>query len=142
MINDYSRAYKDIYYIIMAIEEEYRKKIPSDLIEFFKENADMQYISNINFSKPLVEQKISQKTEELLCLINLNYWCMPEEKDKLLKKYAINEKEVEEQLRNKYQIEFKKNPKIEEIKALATIEKENVLTRIIRFIKRIIRNKK
>ena len=37
MINDYSRAYKDIYYIIMAIEEEYRKKIPSDLkIHFFQ----------------------------------------------------------------------------------------------------------
>lgn len=142
MVNDYSRAYKDIYYILMSLEEKYKNKIPNELIKFFKDNADNQYISAIDLSKPLIEQKISEKTEILLCLINLNYWCTPEEKEQLLKKYEINEKEAEEQLRNQYEIKFKERPQIQEVKAIAIIEKENIFTKIVNFLKRIISKKK
>ena len=72
MVNEYSRAYKDIFYILMTVEENYKNMVPSELIKFFKENADKQYISTIDFSKSLIEQNISEKTEELICLINLN----------------------------------------------------------------------
>ena len=142
MVNEYSRAYKDIFYILMTVEENYKNKVPSELIKFFKENADKQYIPTIDFSKSLIEQNISEKTEELICLINLNYWCTPEEKEELLKKYEINEKEVEEQLRNQYEIKYKEKPKIEDIKAIAIIEKENIFTRILKFLKGIITKKK
>ena len=142
MVNDYSRAYKDIYYILMSVEEKYKNKIPSELINFFRDNADNQYIPTIDLSKPLIDQKISRETEVLLCLINLNYWCTLEEKDELLKKYEINEKEAEEQLRNTYEIKFNKSAKIEDVKAIAVIEKENMFTKILKFFKGIITKKK
>ena len=94
IVNNYSRAYKDIFYFLMSLEEKYKNKIPKELIKFFKENADNQYVPTIDLSKPLIDQKISKETEVLLCLINLNYWCTQEEKEELLKKYEINEKEV------------------------------------------------
>ena len=142
IVSKYSRAYKDIFYILMSVEKTYKNKIPKELIKFFKDNADSQYIPTIDFSKPLIDQKISEGTEVLLCLINLNYWCTPEEKEELLKKYEINENQAEEQLRKKYEIKFKGKPQIQDIKAIAIIEKENIFTKILKFYKAIITKKK
>ena len=141
-VNNYSRAYKDIIYILMSLEEKYKNKIPKELIKFFKDNADNQYIPTIDFSKPLISQKLSEETEGLLCLINLNYWCTPEEKEELLKKYEINEKEAEEQLQNQYEIKFKEKLQIQDIKAIAVIEKESIFAKLIKFLKGIITKKK
>ena len=113
MIDVYRKSYSDICYILSALDEEYIKLIPSKLIDFFKENSDEQYISTIDLSKPLIEQNISEETEQLICLLNLNYWCTSEEKEILLKKYKINEEmqkiiqmqakiEVEDNLNNAY----------------------------------------
>ena len=63
IVNNYSRAYKDIFYILMSLEEKYKNKIPKELIKFFKENADNQYVPTIDLSKPLIDQKISKETE-------------------------------------------------------------------------------
>lgn len=142
MVNNYTRAYKDIFYILMSVEEKYKNNVPKELINFFKDNADNQYIPAIDLSKPLIDQKISQETEALLCLINLNYWCTPKEKEQLLKKYEINEKEAEEQLRKQYEIKFKEKLQIQDIKAIAVIEKQNVFTKILKFLKEIITKKK
>lgn len=142
MINAHSRAYTDICYILSMLEEKYKKQIPDELIRFFKENSDTEYLPKIDFSRPLTEQELSQETEQLICLLNLNYWCTPEEKEELLKKYKINEKEAEEQLHNKYEIKFDKNFQIEDVKAIAVIEKESILKKIIRYIKEAIMKKK
>ena len=87
MVDVYSKAYADIYYILSVLEEEYTKNIPEELIEFFRENADLQHLSRIDLSKPLTEQNISEETERLICLLNLNYWCTSEEKEELLNQY-------------------------------------------------------
>ena len=142
MVNNYTRAYKDIFYILMSVEEKYKNNVPKELINFFKDNADNQYIPIIDLSKPLIEQKLSEETEALLCLINLNYWCTPEEKEQLLKKYEINEKEAEEELRKQYEIKFKKKLEIQDIKAIEVIQKQNFFTKILKFVKEIITKKK
>lgn len=142
MNNNYTRAYKDIFYILMSVEEKYKNNVPKELINFFKDNADNQYIPIIDLSKPLIEQKLSEETEALLCLINLNYWCTPEEKEQLLKKYEINEKEAEEELRKQYEIKFKKKLEIQDIKAITVIQKQNVFTKILKFVKEMITKKK
>ena len=142
MNNNYTRAYKDIFYILMSVEEKYKNNVPKELINFFKDNADNQYIPIIDLSKPLIEQKLSEETEALLCLINLNYWCTPEEKEQLLKKYEINEKEAEEELRKQYEIKFKKKLEIQDIKAIEVIQKQNFFTKILKFVNEIITKKK
>lgn len=142
MKNTYDKAYADIYYILTALEEKYTSKIPNELIDFFRDNADSQYLSRIDLTKKLTEQSISEETEQILCLLNLEYWCTPEEREELLKKYEMNERELQEQLQNKYQIKFNKNAKIEDVKAIAIIEKENIFVKIIKFIKGIMSKKK
>lgn len=142
MINIYSRAYADISYILKAIEEKYTQQIPYELIEFFRKNADPEYRSKIDLSKPLTEQEISKETEQLICLLNLNYWCTQSEKQELLKRYELNEQEIEEQLRNQYEIKFNKNTQLEDVKAIAVIKKESILSKIIKFIKEIMIKKK
>lgn len=141
-MNNYNRAYTDITYILGAVNEEYLKKIPHGLIEFFVKNSDHQYLSKIDLSKPLTEQEISKETEQLICLLNLNYWCTSKEKQELLKKYKLNEQEIEEQLKNEYKIEFDKNINNENIKAITVIDKQNIFSKLINFIKRIIIKKK
>lgn len=141
MINTYKNAYADIYYILNALEEEYRKKVPEELVYFFEDNANPDYLPKFDFCKPLTEQNISQETEQLICLLNLNYWCSPEEKEELLKKYQVNEEKIEEQLKGKYEIKFKINPKIDEVKAIVPIKKENIFIRIINFLKGVIGKK-
>lgn len=142
MVNIYNRAYSDICYILSVLEEKYTQQIPCELIKFFRDNADSQYISRIDLSKPLLEQEISKETEQLICLLNLNYWCTPKEKEELLKKYEINEKEAQEQLQNEYEIKFNKNAQIQDVKAIVVIENENIFTKIIKFLKGIITKKK
>ena len=102
MNDDYSKAYADICYILSILEDKYSDAIPKELKNFFIENADIQYLSNIDITKPLTEQNINEKTEQLICLLNLNYWCTPTEKKQLLEKYEANEHEIQEMLRNKY----------------------------------------
>lgn len=136
-MNTYKKAYADIYYILNALEEEYRNKVHDKLIEFFRENADQYYVPKIDITKKLIDQNISEETEQLICLLNLNYWCTPKEKDELLKRYEINEQILQEQ----YRIKFKENNKIEDIKDVIIIEKESIFAKIIKFLKSIIAKK-
>lgn len=137
MSNAYKKAYADIYYILRSLEEKYRKKVPEGVVKFFRENAEPHYLSRIDLTKPLTEQEISEETEQLICLLNLEYWCTPEEKQELLKKYEINEQILQEQLKNKYEIKFNKNAKIEDVKALIVIEEDSIFKKIRKFIKSI-----
>lgn len=141
MNDEYSKAYADICYILSILEEKYTDVIPEELKNFFRENADIQYLPSIDITKPLTEQKINEKTEQLICLLNLNYWCTPTEKEQLLKKYEANEREIQEMLRNKYEIKFKKPPKIEDVKAIMVIEKESFFKRAIKYIKKFFKIK-
>ena len=102
-MNNYRKAYADIYYILNALEEEYLRKIPDKLIEFFRDNAEPHYLSRIDLNKPLKNQKISDETEQIICLLNLEYWCTEEEKEELLKKYKMNQEIIQQELQRKYE---------------------------------------
>lgn len=142
MNNTHSRAYTDIMYILGAIDEKYVQQLPTELVKFFIANADHEYISKIDLSKPLTEQEISKETEQIICLLNLNYWCTTKEKQELLKKYKLNEQEVDKQLHDKYEIKYNKNLKVEDVKAIAVLKQESIFSKIIKFIKEIIIKKK
>lgn len=142
----YSMAYADIYYILNSLDEEYVNKIPTQLIEFFRENREPYYLSNLDMTKPLTEQYIRKETEQIICLLNLNYWCSPEEKKELLKKYSLNEKTLQEQLHEKYDLKFNNkrftdNAKIQDVKTIAIIEKDNFFTQIIKLLKKFFNKK-
>lgn len=139
-----SQAYSDIAWILNGLEEKYLNKLPGKLIEFFEDNKDPFYISSIDIMRPLAEQELSQETEAILCLLNLNYWCTPEEKEKLMAQYEMNEKEYQEELRKKYKIDnlfdtVNKNIEPEPIEqtSMVVVKEKNIFMKIIDKIKNI-----
>ena len=103
MTNEQMKSYTEILTIINNMELKYKEKVPKKLIDFFERNKLKEYVFNIDFTKPLKEQKFSEKTLPLLAMINLNYWCKnEEEKKELIKHYSENEKKYQEELREKY----------------------------------------
>lgn len=78
-------AYAEIDYIINNMDEEYIKKVPTKLLEFFKNSKDPDYVVNINKEIPLFQNDLQEYTFDVLNVINLNYWTTSLEKKQELK---------------------------------------------------------
>lgn len=114
---DQAYAYAELLEILSCMETEYTKKIPKKLIMIFKENALSNYEKHIDKTKPLEEQKISQKTAALIGMLTLQYWCeSDEQKQELINIFKENERVYQEKLRKKYNPDniFNNNTQAEE----------------------------
>ena len=62
MINtkDYSEAITEVLDIIKHLDEEQIEQIPLDFIKMLKERQSTTYIPNIDYTKPLLENKLKQ----------------------------------------------------------------------------------
>ena len=85
-------ACAEISCILNQLDEESLKKIPDELVNYFLDNKDKDYISNIDLNIPLANQKLRLETINILCAINYMYLCNDKEKEELDKIYEDNEK--------------------------------------------------
>ena len=83
MENELAQAYSEVYEIL-----KYK-----DVLNIFKTKRDKNYKVNINPNLPLEDQKLHRKTLILLSVLNLDYWCDPDEREEILNIYWKNEKE-------------------------------------------------
>ena len=97
--NLYAKAYVEILEIINYLGDEYRKKIPFKLLNFFEENRDTTYKYKISEVKQF--PIFLNETLAILAILELKYWANEDEKKSL--KRALRENE------EKYQNELKKN---------------------------------
>lgn len=98
--NTYTKAYVEILEIINYMGQEYKKKIPSKLLNFFEENKDLDYEYNLEC---LNESTFFLKeTLIILALIEQKYWATEKEREILDKALKENEKKYQEDLREKY----------------------------------------
>ena len=142
MIELTKENFSEVYEIINHLTQELRNKIPSDFVEFVSKNKDNNYVSEIDFTKNINEQKISKETRAILAIIYRDFLCNKEEKKKLIKelektkseKYSqdnlfkkdkINKEEVVEQEQTWYPVVVK--PKVGIIK--------KIIKKIISFFK-------
>ena len=95
MENELAQAYSEVYEILKYIPMSYLNKIPKDVLNIFKTKRDKNYKVKINPRLPLEDQKLQRKTLLLLAVLNLDYWCKPEEREEILNIYWKNEKEKE-----------------------------------------------
>ena len=93
MENELSKAYSEVYEILKYIPLEQYNKVPKEVINVFKTKRDKSYKVRINPALPLDSQNLQRKTLILLSVLNLDYWCEPEERDEILNIYWKNEKE-------------------------------------------------
>ncbi len=102
MIELTKENFSEVYEIINHLTQELRNKIPSDFVEFVSKNKDNNYVSEIDFTKNINEQKISKETRAILAIIYRDFLCTKEEKKKLIKedeKYLL---ELEKTKSEKY----------------------------------------
>ncbi|MFR2787881.1 MAG: hypothetical protein ACLTBX_03745 [Clostridia bacterium] len=97
-------AYSEVYEVLNLMENEYRKRVPQKVIDFFDDERMKEYKPEIRVDIPLEEQNLRRETVILLVILTINYWCDTEEE----KQSFISELERNEQL--KKELAEKYNP--------------------------------
>ena len=140
-INDVAKETLDI---LKYFDANIVSKIPINFLNLLSELAQKSNkVVNIDKNKKLKEQNISEESKDLISLIYYNYIATGEEKEKILKIWNKNETLYQKQISEKYSIEkiFQKNngrDYAQENSNLPTvISKENLIQKIINFLKRI-----
>lgn len=144
-----SLVYSEVYAILNMIEDEYRERVPKNIIDFFEEERDKEYNPIIDVNIPLEKQNLKRKTIVLLAILNLNYWCdSEEEKQEILDSFAKNEelkRLKEKELTENYNINnlFNKIENTENKTEVCLIEykEQNFIQKIISKIKSLFRRK-
>lgn len=144
-----SLAYSEVCTILNMLEDEYKERVPKNVMDFFEEERDKEYNPIIDVNIPLEKQNLKRKTLVLLAILNLNYRCdSEEEKQEILDSFAKNEelKRIKEkELTENYNINnlFKKIENNENKTEVSLIEykKQNFIQKIILKIKSLFRRK-
>ena len=144
-----SLAYSEVCTILNMLEDEYKERVPKNVMDFFEEERDKEYNPIIDVNIPLEKQNLKRKTLVLLAILNLNYWCdSEEEKQEILDSFAKNEelkRLKEKELTENYNINnlFNKIENTENKTEVSLIEykEQNFIQKIILKIKSLFRRK-
>ena len=147
MINETELAYAEVDAILELLEDEYLKKIPAQVREFFKKEKNKEYRININAKIGLDEQNLKDETISILTLLQINYLCdSEEEKQEILNELYENDRLKEEELREKYNPDniFKSKVKIDkninpESVAIMKYRERSIIKRILDKILRLLK---
>lgn len=126
MNNKYAKAYTEVVELLNALPIDEFNQIPSEEIEFYKENMDKDYNFSIDSEVDLSKQNISFEANSIIIDIFQKYFATEEQKEKIEKILEKNSAEEDALKRERYNPDniFKKevpsNIKVEE-----TIENEN-----------------
>lgn len=146
MENFNTKAVSEVIEILNHTDKEIVEKIPQKFIDFLFENADKDYIPNINFYDENWEKFIQEDTQAILALLYRDYIVSEDEKIELLNEEQEERLKQEGEQREKYNPDniFKKNnleKKIQtdnvqliEIKETSWLKK--ILNKILNFFER------
>ncbi len=96
-------TYSEVCEFLELLGAYYINKLPSKLLELFKENKSEEYEPHIKTNIPIKEQSLSEDTLAIIAILNLQYWCEDENEIKRLKEvYQKNEEEYQKALQEKY----------------------------------------
>lgn len=133
--------YNEVYYILHILGEKYINKIPKELYAFIESNKEQKEIDYIDKSKNIATQ-VQNDTITFISYLNLEYWCNPNEKERLLKVYKDNDIQEEKMKKEKYNVDnmfdntIQSSDKNKEEKQLVEYKEQSWLERIYtKFIK-------
>lgn len=98
-------AYSEVLEVLRHMNKIYVDKIPKKLIMFFYDNCSLDY--EYRMTKPIEEENLKEATIDILALLNLNYWSNVSNKEELIIKYSINEKDFQNQINQQLEQENK-----------------------------------
>lgn len=106
------QAFSEVYDIINHLDNEIKVKIPNGFVNLIKNNMDINYKIDIDYSKSIVNQNLLHETKILLSLIYRDYICDEKKRKELLELDSIAIKEHEKNLRQQYEINFEQRKNI------------------------------
>jgi len=78
-------AYAEVWAILNWLGDDYKRKVPKNLLRLFKEERKFGYDPQIDFSKDLRSQ-VKQETKNIIAYLNYSCWLEDDEKKEKLKK--------------------------------------------------------
>lgn len=149
MKNTTNQAFSETYDVINHMSKEMQEKIPKSFINLIKENRDLDYKVNIDYSKDIKKQLLKE-TKIILSLVYRDYLCSSEKREELL---ALDIEEIrreEKSSQEKYKIDYdsRKKEKLQDVEELKNkeqetlpikVEKDKWYIKIINFIKKILK---
>lgn len=149
MKNTTNQAFSETYDVINHMSKEMQEKIPKSFINLIKENRDLDYKVNIDYSIDIKEQLLKE-TKTILSLVYRDYLCSSEKREELL---ALDIEEIrreEKSSQEKYKIDYdsRKKEKLQDVEELKNkeqetlpikVEKDKWYIKIINFIKKILK---
>ena len=86
------KVLSEVYAVVMAMGEEWAKRIPADVWEDICAKKEDSYTPYVDENKELIEQGLKEDTITFIAMLYLEYWCHSvEEKEKLLTIFQKNE---------------------------------------------------
>lgn len=112
----YSNAFNEVLTILAYIPAEEYNKIPEEVIQVFEENSNDEYEFEYNPKLTLTEQNISYEAKLIIAILFRDYWATDIQKEKILLKEKYNLQQIEEEKREKYNIDniFKQKTRVVE----------------------------
>ena len=90
-----SQVYSEVYAVLCALNDEYLKKTPQDILDKINNRRDKDYRFHIDENIPLTDQNLSNEAIAMLAVLKLDYWCKSkEEKEELELLLKANDKDV------------------------------------------------
>ena len=137
----YTEAFTELDEILNNIDVKLLEKIPHQLRELIKETKSDTYKFEYNKNVGIDKQEIKPQTKAIISLLYRNYWCTPEEKERLMQEEREELLRIEKEKSEKYNVDniFKTKepePVKEETHQILVIEKESFWTKIINKIKK------
>ena len=102
MDENFKKSLKEAFIVIQNSENKIIEKIPSDFLEFIKNNMDKNYNPEINFNDENWKNQINSDTKTILALIYRDYIVDAEKRDKLIQEEKAQREIYEKELREKY----------------------------------------
>ncbi len=149
VINDsYKMACTQVVELLRYIPEQQLNKIPHEVIEYYKSNIQANYSFKINPAISISKQNFSRQAIIILVALSKKY-LFNEQENQILENVLKNNRDIlEKQKRELYNPDNifnndRNNIKKEEIVDTQIIlYKENVFTKIFKFIRKIIKKRK
>ena len=139
--------YSEVYSILNMLGDEYKNKLPDNLIEMIKKEKQDSYDPKYDLNTEFQNLNIKKDTLAMIALFHLNYWCKTEEeKDSLIKILKENQEKYDSEIREKYNTDnlFKKKEQNDDLKQentnvdVSMVEyKESIFKKILKKIKNI-----
>lgn len=134
------QTFSEIYCLLKYFPESYIDKLPKELLGLIEQNSNPEYYIEVDTTKPLEEQDISENTKNTLVVFKYNYWSDEIEKKDIIEQLNRNENKYQEEIRKKYDSDniFKPKEIETEKSSVALVEyKKSIFTRIKNWLKQI-----